>query len=136
MKFFLDNCLSPHLGRALSHLSGYDGHSVHHLREKFSANARDVDWLTDLGRDGNWVVISGDTRISRRPHERQIWADSKLTAFFMSRGWTEQTYWEQAWRLIRWWPEIVRMAARHPSAAGFEVKWQQSPTPRNLVRII
>lgn len=121
MKFFFDNCISPHLAQALHPLSALDGHSVHYLREKFDPTAPDIDWIMALGTEGDWIVVSGDTRILNNHHERRAWHEAGLTGFFWSTGWLRLKLWEQAWRLTRWWPEIQKQADLVAPGAIFEV---------------
>jgi hypothetical protein len=121
LKFFLDNNLSPRFAQALYALEGEHSNEVVHLRSKFSADAKDVDWITSLAREGEWVIISGDMRISQREFEREAWLSSGLTAFFFAKGWTNIKFWDQAWRLIKWWPAIVDQASRIRPGAGFIV---------------
>lgn len=60
MKFLLDNNLPPALAQALNALSAKEGHQVFHLRQKFSANTPDRDWIQVLGQETDWAVISQD----------------------------------------------------------------------------
>ena len=121
MKFFLDNCLSPRLSRALANLVEVDGHEVVHLAERFARDEPDESWIPKLGAEGGWVIISGDSRIVRSPHLRAIWRASGLTAFFLARSWLGMSLLDQAWRIIRWWPVIVSQAELVSPGAGFEV---------------
>jgi hypothetical protein len=121
VKFFLDNNLPPCWGPALNALAERDGHSVIHLRKRFDPAVADLEWLRELGAEGGWTIISGDVRISRNPHERDAWLHSGMVAFFMGRSWRKQVFWEQTWRLIRWWPNIVQQAALVSAPAGFEI---------------
>jgi PIN domain-containing protein len=60
-----DHNVSPYIARALAVLANPDGHRVHALVDKFGdASVSDADWLRELGRDGSWIVISGDRRIA------------------------------------------------------------------------
>lgn len=60
-------------------------------------------------------------RISQNEFERKAWRDSGLTAFFFTKGWTNIKFWDQAWRLIKWWPSIVEQAQKIRPGAGFVV---------------
>jgi hypothetical protein len=67
------------------------------------------------------VVISADTRIARSPHEREAWLESELTIFFL-RSFAGLSAWEQAAKLVKWWPEITREAKKAQRGTGFIVK--------------
>jgi hypothetical protein len=79
--------------------------------------------LTELGREGDWILLSGDHRITKRPHERQAWLGSGLTAFFLAKGWMTAGFHEQAWKLVRWWPEIFAQAERVESGTGYLIPY-------------
>jgi hypothetical protein len=121
VKFFLDNNLCPAYAPALSSLSEREGCIVKHLSEKFDRNIRDEDWLPRLSREGDWIVVSGDLRIFKLPHLREAWNQSRLTTFFLAKGWLNRPFWEQAWWLVRWWPSIMNQASMIAPGYGFEV---------------
>lgn len=118
MRFFLDNNLSPRYATALSDL--FDC-SVTHLSSKFPRSTPDEEWLPALSSEGDWVVVSGDRRIYKSPHLRQVWIASKLTTFFLGSGWLHQRLDEQAWWLVRWWPKIVTQAEQIQPGTGFQI---------------
>ncbi|WP_424140345.1 hypothetical protein [Roseomonas chloroacetimidivorans] len=68
MKVFFDHNLSPALARAFRELFKPE-HEVVALRERFPVDISDVEWSTALSREGQWVVISGDRRITRNRAE-------------------------------------------------------------------
>ena len=126
MRFFLDNCLSPAFADALHGLSERDGHEVTHLRRKFDAGAKDEMWLAALGVEGDWIVVSGDHRIVKKPHLRKVWLEAKLTTFFMVDSFQNLKFWLQIRHLVRWWPDIVEVAGRVAPGAGFTVPLRSS----------
>lgn len=119
MRFFFDNNLSPLLAEALDLLD--EDHQVVPLRKKFHPSTRDIDWLTALGAEGDWIILSDDTRITRLPQEREVWLHSRLPAFFLETGWTNLDRWEIASKLIHWWPTVVAQAGRTSPGRAFFV---------------
>ena len=111
MKFFFDNQLSPRLAQAIGALSSVDGHEVIHLRDKFDPSTKDEIWIPALAGEGDWILICGDLNIVRTKAQRPIWRASRMVGFFLKPGWMAQGPWEQAWRLVRWWPVIVKQSA-------------------------
>jgi hypothetical protein len=124
VKFFVDNCLAPAFARALGALSEPDGHQVIHLSEKFPRNVPDATWIKALAHEGDWIIISGDLRITRNAHERAAWNESKLLAFFLAKGWMNIEFWDQASRLVHWWPRIVDQAGKVAPPGGFIVPFK------------
>jgi hypothetical protein len=100
-------------------LAEIDGHQFEHLRDHFPEGTKDPVWLRELGRQGGWIVLSGDTRISRSPVEKAAWHESNLTVFFFSEPFPNTNYWAQTAELVAWWPEIARQAKRTPTGHGF-----------------
>ncbi len=119
MKFFFDNCLSPNLVQAIRLLD--DAYEIKHLREKFPGDAKDVDWIGTLASEGDWVIISGDPRITRNPQNRAAWKQSGLTAFFFKKVWAQQGLWDQFWRTVRWWPTLKQTAKAAKPGTGYLV---------------
>lgn len=121
MRFFLDNCISPVLARALNVLAEVQQYEIVHLRERFEPDTKDVDWIAILAGEQEWVIVSGDTRISRSKAEKAAWRESGLTAFFMADGWSQKKFWTQAAELVHWWPAIVLTARQAPRGSGYLV---------------
>jgi len=120
VKFFIDNNLSPRVARAL-HCLLEPQHSVLHLKEKFPANATDVEWMRTLASETDWVILSGDTRISRNPHEVAAWKAAGHTTFFLSPGWTNLERFEQTSKLFSLFPRIVDLAEKSRRGSAFQV---------------
>ncbi len=121
MNYFFDNNLPPSLARALNFLSNRDGDTVVPLVDKFERSISDIDWISALNHEGNWVVISGDMRIMKNPHEKAAWVESGLTIFFLAKAWMHISYWEKAWKIVKWWPEITSQSKRIESGTSFIV---------------
>lgn len=119
MRFFLDNCISPVHAKALRILAEVQEYEILHLSEKFARDTPDHEWIGELGREGDWVIVSGDPRITRGRAERAAWHESGLTAFFFGKGWASRSYWKLAADLVTWWPTIVLVARQSPPGSGF-----------------
>jgi hypothetical protein len=120
MRFFYDNCVSPKLGRAVHALIEPE-HLITHLRTRFPPATPDSEWIPALGREGGWIVISGDLRIRKKPLERDLWRAAKLTTFFMAEGYMNLPDWEQVRWMIDKWPLIMEQADRVTAGAAFLV---------------
>jgi PIN like domain len=105
LKLLLDHNLSPRLAVALDAL--FVEHQIVALRDKFSADSTDVDWITSLDREGGWAVLTRDLRIRQRPHERAALDRSRIVYFFLGGAWRKFTVEETAVRLIRLIPKMA-----------------------------
>lgn len=106
MKLLLDHNLSPRLARCLHALFDND-HLILALRQKFSPDAPDIEWITTLDGEGGWAVLTKDLRIRTRPHERAALDRSRVVYFFLAGSWHNFKVEETAVRLIRWIPKMA-----------------------------
>jgi hypothetical protein len=69
--------------------------------------------------------VSGDLDIIRTRAERPVWRSAGLTGFFLKKGWINIDEWEQASKLMQWWPVIITAAriAKPGSTFGVPVKF-------------
>ena len=120
MKFFVDNCLAVKHARALNALVEPE-HTVIHLRDRFPLDTADEEWLLALGKEGAWIIISGDSRIMHSAHEKQAWHQSRLTAFFLAKGWMHLPLMEQHAKLSHCLPVILTQAQTAKAGSGFKI---------------
>ena len=122
MNFFLDNCISCRYARALKILAEKQPYEIAHLTDMFDrSNVKDEEWISHLARDGDWVIISGDPRITRGKAEQLAWRESGLTCFFFVDGWSSKSFWNQAEDIVRWWPLIVTKAKEARRGESFMI---------------
>lgn len=120
MRFFFDNNLPARLARALQVLAAPE-HEVIHLKEKFPPNTPDGVWMSGLTKELDWVIISGDVRIGKNPHELRAWRAAGHTIFFLKPGWTNLEFWTQAQKFIKCFPAIIASAEKAKSGDVFTV---------------
>lgn len=84
MKLLFDNNMSPHIARGLDKL--FNGaHQIIALRDYFGrADLSDVEWISRLGKEGGWCVVSEDVRITRNRIERDAFLAARLIGFFLA----------------------------------------------------
>ena len=118
MKLFFDNNLSPRLARGLDALVQPD-HRVTHLKDRFAANTADEAWMRELAREPDWIIVSGDLQIRKNPHEVRAWQQAGHTTFFLKKGWIDLPFWDQAWKFVKVFPELVATAEKAKKGAAF-----------------
>ena len=84
MRAFFDNNIAPFVAHAVHKVVSPLGHEAIAKLDRFSRDAQDIDWLSELGKEGNWIVFTADKRILRNPIERRAFHASGLTAFVFS----------------------------------------------------
>jgi PIN domain-containing protein len=120
VRFFLDNNLAPKLAKSLNALIEPE-HQVVHLKDRFAANTPDETWMTQLAREPDWIIISGDIRISKNPHEVEAWRSAGHTTFFLKPGWTNDQFWIQAYKFVKCFPDIIAAAQRAKRGTFFMI---------------
>ncbi len=106
MKLLVDHNLSPAIARSLQHL--FPNHKFVALGDRFPPNTPDIDWMSELDREGGWAALTKDLRIQFRPHERLALDRSKIVFFFLVGAWRKYSVQETAARLIRLVPLMAK----------------------------
>ena len=70
MRFFFDNCMSPYHAKGIRGFAELQKHEIVHLREKFDPATPDPVWIEALGNERDWLIVSGDAKITRNPVNR------------------------------------------------------------------
>jgi hypothetical protein len=121
VKFFFDNNLAVKIAHGLDQMVRPE-HRVVHLRDEFLPNVEDAVWMKALAKEDDLVIVTADVAINRNPHEIRAWKEAGHTLFFLKPGWTDLTFWEQANKFTRCFPEIIKQAMRSERSAAFTVK--------------
>jgi hypothetical protein len=120
VRVLLDHNLSPAIAKALSALFSPQ-HEVVALRDKFDPSTPDAEWIELLGREGRWIVISGDRRITRNKAEYRALLNSNLIGFFLSKGLYKAKVIKQAERILALWDRMETIAQSVQGGALFEL---------------
>lgn len=128
MKLFFDHNMSPAMARAFRELFKKE-HEITFLAEKFKRDISDIEWITELSREGQWAVISGDRRITRNRAEYHAFRNSNLIGLFLSEGLYKAPVAKQMERILFLWPNIVTVCKTVQGGAMFEL-----PLKRTLLR--
>lgn len=94
---------------------------ISHLTEKFPADSKDETWISALSMEGDWIIISGDPRISRDKGPKEAWHLSGLTAFFLFEKFSSKRFWKQVEFMASWWPDIKQKARECKKGSGFRL---------------
>lgn len=112
MKFFFDRCMSIKLCRMVAILETGRHHLAHHNEDsRFTEFTQDTEWIEAVSRDAERpIVLSGDCKILKRPDEVAALQQSSLTFFCLADHWTDFPIYDQAWKFLKVWPEILKAA--------------------------
>lgn len=136
MNFFFDENLSPNLTQAIGalHRKGYPDDNFFHIDELFPLGTGDDGWIDALTE--RRAVHHEDWAIVTRDQMRDHWGKVLTSGFFwfiLDGQWGRIQYWDTAWRLVRAWPEIIRvMGLDYPGADSriFSVNPESEIQPR------
>jgi hypothetical protein len=78
--------------------------------DHFAPDAKDEDWLVEVGKRG-WIVLTKDDRIRYRVTERTALASANVRAFVLTSGQLQGT--EMAAAFVKALPRINRLVANH-----------------------
>ena len=121
MKCLFDNNLPPKLSKTLDYLEGKEGISVEHIKDKFPPETSDIGWIRQLAKEGDWFIVTKDNQIRKKPHERKAWKESNIPIVFLQKTWMNHDFWEIAWRLIKYWPELKNTITNNRKSESFEI---------------
>jgi len=120
VKVILDHNLSPKLARAL-HAFFEGEHEVRALRDKFSPSITDLQLIHELSREGTWVFISADRRITKNKAERLAFRGSHLIGMFLSASLYKAKEIKKLERLLALWETIEQAVSLVQPGAMFEL---------------
>jgi len=118
LKFLLDNNLSPYLAKALNDLSKLEEVEVRHLKELFDPDISDNEWISELSIRGGWATLTYDRRIRI---EINAWHESNLIFVFLPSKFANYDFWNQVWRIMKIWPEIIKKTKKAKPGTGFKL---------------
>ena len=70
----------------------------------------DSPWIKRFADDGGKVVISGDTNMKKKAHERLALVDAGITTIFFPGPWSGWKFCQKMALLMHWWPAILALA--------------------------
>jgi PIN like domain len=72
----------------------------------------DVPWIRRFSKAGGRVIISGDAKMMRRPHEKKALLDEGMIAIFLVGGWDNWGFFQKSAFVLNWWPVIADTVRR------------------------
>jgi hypothetical protein len=115
MRFFFDRCMHYKMAHVIQTYEGKNGHVIvhHNDDDRFHEKTVDVEWIKALAADRSplpWVILSGDGNILKNKVERRALREASLPFFCMAPQWVKMPMEEYAWKFMKAWPKIKKMA--------------------------
>jgi hypothetical protein len=132
VNFVFDENLPQRLARTVQ--GPYDregGHRIFHVQDLGLTGLPDSELMSRLPAPHPCAILTLDRHIRTREQELLAWQEYGHIAVFLGRSWQDQKFDDRAWRILRWWPEIVKAATTAEPGSYFRVsvKW----TPGRLI---
>ena len=108
VKVLFDHNMPPRMARAVNEVIAPDGHSAFALRDRFPIDINDVDYFAALSGGYEWIVVSKDTTMAKRPAEKQAILRSGVLAFFLRPSVQKQPIHQQTATILWHWDKIVQ----------------------------
>ena len=118
MKFFFDACIPIQFARALSLLD--QDNTIEHLFDKYKLDAKDVDWLRDLGKEREYSIVSRDD-FRKSDEEKRALRENAHAVFILAGGYRHMKLWDLAHKVVGWWPRFIDVAAEAKQGQCFRV---------------
>ena len=138
MRAFFDNCTSPVLAVCLHGFLERQGSSARHVRFMsdygFDKDTVDAEWIKRLGEDkpSDWIVVTGDKRITKNKAERAAWVKAGLKGFVLAPAFQKTPVHQQASLLLWRWPGMEAFIAAAAAGSMFELPISRSGKFRPL----
>ena len=89
----------------------------------FGQDTEDEEWITRLGEDKptDWIVVTGDKRITKNKAERAAWVKAGLRGFVLAPAFQKTPVHQQAALLLWRWPamETFILARRRDRCSSY-----------------
>ncbi len=81
----------------------------------------DSPWIVRFAKVGGKVIISGDTKMKSRFHERRALVEAGFVTIFFESKWSNWRFFKKCALLLHWWPEIARAAKSAPPGTFWHI---------------
>jgi PIN like domain len=99
-------------------------HVAHH--ERFSPACPDEEWLTAVGKE-NWIIVTRDQKIRRKPNELKAFRDAGLIVFALASGNASAA--DTAELVVSLYSKFLKLARNTKRPAMFSVSLGKTITP-------
>ena len=123
MRIFVDNCISHVVASTLNGYVAHLGHDTVHVRDlACGPHAADVVWMAALRATGDdWLVLTGDMRISKNRPERFAFARSNLKGIALAPAYQNLPMHQRVSTILWRWPDIENAVVRFQPPFLFEL---------------
>ena len=131
MNFFIHENFSEVAGLLLKI---FDGQSAFELfSDTYPSGTPDAEWIGCVGKQAQKpFVVSGNDGMLTNAVARRALKESGCSFVYLSTALARQPWSEQVWKLMRVWPEVVRLAKESTHQCTIEITGQGKARRFNL----
>jgi hypothetical protein len=101
---------------------------IQDMREMGLSGCSDEVLMMELHKRNFTALVTKDSRILNAALRRAAWHSSGLTLFVLDGKWGNISLFEQARRLIWWWPALVEQALAGPAGGAWRIAPDMQPS--------
>jgi hypothetical protein len=102
----------------------------------FPEGASDEDWISELGRRGNFVAVTRDGEILNAAVRREAWRASGVRLLLLDKKWGMMPIRDMVRALLYWWPLMVRYAQAGAPGTAWTVSHKVQEPPETGIRLV
>jgi hypothetical protein len=122
----IDECLGVKIAPVLRELRAPGSPHIHHLRDLNLAGVSDETLFHELEARNFAAMVTKDSAILAASVRRDAWRATGMSLFVLHGHWGNLPLFEQARRLIWWWPEIIRQTDQGSTQAAWIIRKEMS----------
>lgn len=96
------------------------------IEKMFGKGTDDEDWIPPIGQEKG-IVITQDRVIQRSKAQRELYMKSGVGIFFLKAPKTGMNSWDMFTKLIKWWPDMKKIARKNPTPFAYRQPGQNVP---------
>ena len=123
----LDEALGRKIAAILRDLKAPGAPNIHDARDVGLSGASDEVVLHELAGRRFAALVTRDSSMLSASVRRDVWRASGVSVFMYDGKWGNLLLFEQARRLIWWWPEIITQASGGPQGGAWRVPVEFKP---------
>lgn len=124
----IDEALGRKLAPILRELRAPGAPAIEDTRELGLSGCSDEVLMAELRKRGFTIMVTKDSRILNAALRRAAWQASGLSLFILDGKWGNFRLFEQARRLIWWWPSVVEQAVAGPAGGAWRIAPDLQPS--------
>jgi hypothetical protein len=102
----------------------------------FAGSTPDEQWLSDLGRQGGFCVVTRNGAILQASIQRRAWSTAGVSLLVLDKQWGQQPRRELSRRLLYWWPHMISHAEAGQPGNAWTVPHGVPDPPARGIRLV